>query len=73
MERECVFRVEVEGRIFRVVKYPKKNRYGAHLFKIEHNRRVISKEYRMCELLMIEECLRYAFRCDVNIRWGIML
>ena len=73
MKKECVFKVEVEGYLWKVVKYPKRNSCGAHLYKIEHNRRVYFKDYRMCAQLLIEECLRYAFGCDVNVRWGIVL
>ena len=73
MTKECVFRVEVEGMLWRVVKYPKTNCYGAHLYKIEHKRRVYSKQYRMCAQLVIEDCLMFAFGCKVNIAWGIAL
>lgn len=73
MKKECVFKVEVEGFLWKVVKYPITNRYGAHLYRIEHNRRVISRGYHMCAQLKIEECLKYAFGCDVNVRWGIVL
>lgn len=73
MTKECVFRVEVEGMLWRVVKYPKTNCYGAHLYKIEQNRRVYSKQYRMCANLVIEECLMVALRCSVKVAWRIAL
>lgn len=73
MKKKCVFKVEVEGMLWRVVKYPKRNQYGAHLYKIEHNRRVYAKEYRMCAQQIIEECLSLAFGCVVNVKWGIAL
>lgn len=72
MRKECVFKVVVEGRVWKVIKYPKTNCIGAHLYKIEHNRRVFSKAYRLCAQLLIVECLRAAFGCDVHVRWGIV-
>ena len=73
MKKECVFRVEVEGSLWRVVKYPKKTLDGAHLYKIEHNRRVYDTCYRMTAQKPIEACLRFAFGCGVDVRWGMVL
>lgn len=73
MTKECVFKVEVEGMLWKVIKYPKTNCYGAHLYKIEHCRRVYSKWYQTCAQRPIEECLRFAFGCNVNVNWGIVL
>lgn len=73
MKKECIFKVEVEGMLWKVIKYPEIDRDGAHLYKIEHNRRVYHKAYRMCAQLMVEECLVFAFGCDVDVKWGIVL
>ena len=73
MKKRCVFRIGLGGSIWRVVEYTQKNENGAYLYRIVHNRRVISRNYRLCAQLAIEECLAYALGCKVDIHWGYLL
>lgn len=73
MNRRCVFRIEVEGSLWRVIECPITPNGSKFEYRIMHKRRLLFKYKGVNARLAIEQCLLFAFGCDVDINWGGVL
>lgn len=73
MKRECVFRIEVEGHLWRVEAEPFIMGHEPRTYRIMHRRRCYAKIYSFNAQLAIEQCMAFAFGCGVDIHWGRVL
>ena len=73
MKRECVFKIEVEGYLWRVVADPFVMGHEPRTYRIMHRRRCYAKFTCYNAQLAIEQCLMYALGCSVDIHWGKVL
>lgn len=71
MENYCVFRIEVEGFLWRVVR-PSKSTLGVPCcYRVMHRRKVYARVKGTNAREAIELACRFALGCGVNIAWGI--
>lgn len=70
MARECIFKVEYKGRLWRVIACPINPDSTMFDFRIESNRRLVSKIRGGKADRVIQRTLALAFCCDVDIWWG---
>lgn len=73
MKRECVFRIEVEGYLWRVVADPFIMGVQPRTYRIMHRRRCYAKLTGFDAQLAIEQCMVFALGCGVDIHWGKVL
>lgn len=70
MKRECVFRIEVEGSLWKVVAEPFIMGHEPRTYRIMHKRRCYAKMEGTNAQLAIELCMVLALGCGVDIHWG---
>ena len=73
MERRCVFRIEVEGSLFRVIECPITPNESKYEYRIMHMRRVLFKCRGVDARYAIESACRIALGCDISIDWRAKL
>lgn len=73
MKKRCVFRIEVEGCLWRVIECPITPNGSKFEYRIMHKRRVLFKCRGIDARFAIESVCRFAFGCDVDINWGKVL
>lgn len=73
MKRRCVFRIEFEGCLWRVVEHPITTDGRKYEYRIMHDRRLLFKCRGIDARYAIETAMRFAFGCDVDVNWGIVL
>lgn len=73
MSKDCVFKVEYKGELYRVVKHPYDNKGMMFMFRVEHKRRVLGKFKSTSERGAIEFALKCAFGDSLWIEGGMML
>lgn len=73
MKKECVFRIEYKGDLYRVVKHPYDYYGKVFVFKVMHQRRVLGKFKSASDMGAIEFAMRCAFGVGVTIESGIVL
>ena len=73
MKRRCVFRIEVEGDLFRVIECPITPNGRKFEYRIMHKRRVLFKCKGIDAQFAIEQCMVFALGCGVDIHWGKVL
>ena len=61
MTKDCVFKVEYKGELYRVVKHPYDNKGVMFVFRVEHKRRVLGKFKSTSDKGAIEFALKCAF------------
>lgn len=69
MKSECVFRIEVEGWLWRVVADPFVMCKKPRTYRIMHRRRCYAKVIGFDARLAIEQCIVFALGCGVDIHW----
>lgn len=73
MKRRCIFRVQFEGSMWRVLESLEKDEAGRYEYRIMHNRRVLERFRQFTGCRAIEQCVRYALGVGVEIYWGEVL
>lgn len=73
MKRRCIFRVQFEGSMWRVLESLEKDEAGRYEYRIMHNRRVLERFSQFTGCRAIEQCLRYALGVGAEIYWGEVL
>lgn len=73
MKFRCIFRVEVEGYLWRVIESCEPDSDGMRVYKVLHLRRVYARYRRANGQIPIEECLQVALGCGVSIGWRNVL
>lgn len=73
MKKRCVFRIEVEGCLWRVIECPITPNGSKLEYRIMHKRRVLFKCRGIDARYAIETACRFALGCGVDINWGIVL
>jgi hypothetical protein len=73
MKETCIFRVQYFGEMWRVLRGMDEDEAGRHQYRIMHNRRVHEKFRRTNGKRAIEQCMRYALGCGIDIEWGNIL
>lgn len=73
MTRECIFKVEYKGRLWRVIACPINPDGTMFDYRIESNRRLMSKIRGSKADRVIQRTCALAFNCDVDIWWGNVL
>lgn len=73
MKKECVFRIEVEGYLWRVVADPFVMSDKPRTYRIMHRRKCYAKLKGFNAQLAIEQCMVFALGCSVDIHWGVVL
>ena len=69
MEKRCVFRVEVEGRLLRleISDDPKFN--GFYGYRVLHKRKVLARGIVATINSAVQVALEIAFGCKISIEW----
>lgn len=70
MKEFCIFRVQFAGDMWRVMESSVEDENGRYNYRILHKRKVIEKFKRSNGKRAIEQCMRYAMGCGVDIYWG---
>lgn len=73
MNEVCIFRVQFVGDMWRVMESVKPDEAGRYLYRIMHKRHVYEKFSRTNGQRAIEQCMRYALGCGIDIEWGNVL
>lgn len=73
MSKDCVFKVEYKGELYRVVKHHYDNKGRMFVFRVEHKRRVLGKFKSISDQGAIEFALKCAFGDGSWIEGGLML
>ena len=73
MKEKCIFRVQFAGDMWRVLESVKKDEDGRCDYRIMHDRRVYERFSRTNGRGAIEQCMRYALGCGIEIFWGAVL
>lgn len=61
------------GDLFRVVECPDTTSGCKFEYRVMHKRRVLFKCRSEDARFAIEQCMMFAFGCDVEIPWGVIL
>lgn len=69
MEKKCVFRVEVEGRLLRVEISDDPKFLGFYSYKVLHKRKVLARGLVATINSAVQVALEIAFGCRVSIEW----
>ena len=73
MTNYCVFRIEVEGYLWRVVR-PFNAPIGEPCcYRVMHKRRIYARVKGMDAREAIELACKFALGCQVDIKWGTMV
>lgn len=70
MKRECVFRIEVEGWLWRVEASPFIMTGEPRTYRIMHRRRCYGKLTGYDAQKAIVQCIESALGCRVDVKWG---
>ena len=70
MKSECVFRIEVEGWLWRVEREGSLLAKGPCVYRVTHRRRVYARVTSDNARAAIELACRFALGCSVSIKWG---
>ena len=73
MKEKCIFRVQTFGRMWRVMESVEQDENGRYKYRIMNKRRVCEKFSRANGRTAIEQCMRYALGCSIEIGWGEIL
>ena len=73
MEKNCVFKIEYHGDLYRVVKHPYNYDGTVFVFRVEHKRRVLGKFKSTSDKDAIEFAMRCAFGVFVTIESSLVL
>ena len=73
MKKECVFRIEVEGWLWRVEVDPFICSDAPRVYRIMHRRRCYARFTDINAQDAIKLCMQFAFGCRVEIKWGTQL
>lgn len=71
MKRECVFKIEVEGWLWRVEREGLLMSDEPSTYWVMHRRRVYAKVKGVDARAAIETACRSALGCPVSISWGV--
>ena len=70
MKRECVFRIEVEGELWRVEASPIIMSNEQRVYRIMHRRKRYASFPDDNAQDAIKMCMQFALGCRVSIEWG---
>ena len=70
MKNQCVFRIEVEGYLWRVEREGSMMGHGPAVYRVTHRRRVYARVTSDNARAAIELACRFALGCSVSIKWG---
>ena len=73
MTKECVFKIEYKGRLYRVVKHPYDYHGDVFKFVVEYKRRVLGKIISTSERSAIEFAMWCAFGVDIDLEGSKLL
>lgn len=73
MKRKCILRVQFVGDMWRVLESLESDKSEMYEYRIMHNRRVFEKFKSPNGRRAIEQCLRYALGCGIDICWREVL
>lgn len=73
MEKDCVFKIEYHGDLYRVVKHPYNYDGTVFMFRVEHKRRVLGKFKSTSDKDAIKFAMRCAFGVGVTIESSVVL
>ena len=73
MTKDCVFKVEYNGELYRVIKHPYDYEGKWFVFRVEHKRRLLGKFKSTSDKGAIEFALKCAFGEGSWIEGGLML
>ena len=70
MKNQCVFRIEVEGYLWRVEREGSMMGHGPAVYRVTHRRKVHARIIGNDARAAIEMACRFALGCGVSINWG---
>lgn len=70
MKNDCVFRIEVEGYLWRVEREGSERVDGPKVYRVTHRRKVYARMTSNDARAAIEMACRFALGCSVSIKWG---
>lgn len=73
MKEFCIFRVQNVRDMWRVMESSVADEAGRFTYRIIHYRRVVERFKSTNGQRAIEQCMRYAMGCSVNIYWKCSL
>lgn len=69
MKGFCIFRVQLGGDMWRVMESKVADEAGRYEYRIMHKRRVVERFKRSNARRAIEQCMKYAMGCGIDIWW----
>ena len=69
MKKRCVFRIEIEGSLWRVTEEKHPHVSGMYVYRIMHMRRCVGRVEDWNARQTIIRAMELALRCNVNIHW----
>lgn len=73
MKETCIFRVQFAGDMWRVLESVEPEEGGRYQYRIMHNRCVYERFSWRNGRRAIEQCMRYAIGCGIDIYWEEVL